>query len=78
MEQNRTEQNKTEQSNTEQNRTEQDNTRSFGCHTFKLPASTKHILWLTRQILFLTISVYDYYDIGSSSVVYRFHKISNL
>ena len=36
--------------------------------------STKHLLWLNRLLLLLTISVYDYKDIWPSSVVYIFHK----
>jgi len=33
---------------------------NLGLSTFKLPASTKSRLRLTRSILFLTSSVYDY------------------
>ena len=33
---------------------------NLGLTTFKLPASIKHILRLTRYILFLTSSVCDY------------------
>ena len=36
------------------------NPHNLGFPTFKLPASTKHILRITRYLLFLTISVYDY------------------
>jgi len=46
---------------------------NLGLPTFK-PASTKYLLRLTRLILFLTISVYDYKDLGKYSVVYIFHK----
>jgi len=47
---------------------------NLGLPTFKLPTSTNNRLRLTHQILFLTISVYDYSVIGPSSVVCIFHK----
>jgi len=48
--------------------------KHLGLPTFKLPTSTKTLLRLTCLILFWKISVYDYKDIGPSSVVYIFHK----
>ena len=42
--------------------------------TFKLPASTRNIKWLTKLKICLLISVYDYLSIGWCSDVYIFHK----
>ena len=50
---------------------------NLGLPTFKLPASTKTLLRLTPLILFLMVSVYDYYDIGQSSVQVH-HLISTV
>ena len=47
---------------------------NLGLPIFKLRTSTESRLRLTRKILFWTISVYDYYDIGPNSVIYIFHK----
>ena len=47
---------------------------NLGLTSFKLPASTNNLLRLTRWILCLTSSVYDYQDIGPSSIVYILHN----
>ena len=43
-------------------------------HCFFLLENCPRVLWITLNILLLTISVYDDLAVGSSSVVYISHK----